>query len=168
MKNFVTLCLVLALVCIETELTAMLRRTDSQKTLVSEGDRSVELIEIIDNSSSPREASLFDNDINSIRICVERGDDVNMDNLRCGTTPLTNATKNGNEEIVNYLLNNGADPSLKGWRGTPISLARRCQESAENEEERAKADQIVEILENSNSYSVNPFILLDLSRFFGF
>ena len=185
MKNVVTLCLVFTLVCGETGSMAMIR-SDSQETLVSEGNRSVELIEIVDNSSRSREASLFDNNISSIRICVERGDDVNMDNLRCGTTPLTNAAQNGNEEIVNYLLNNGANPnkksidgflpiefaimqknpnitrllvekgadlSLESRYGTPLSFAKRCRESAGSEEERAKVNQVIEILENRSSSS---------------
>ena len=88
-----------------------------------------EVIKIFeDSSSNPKGPTLFSSNINSIIACVERGDDVNMDNRRCGTTPLTCAIEKNSEEIVTYLLNHGADPNKETIQGfLPLQMALRCR-----------------------------------------
>jgi ankyrin repeat protein len=48
---------------------------------------------------------------------------INKKNSR-NQTPLSIATSQGHIEIVKYLLENGADPNIKGSIGTPIEIAR--------------------------------------------
>ena len=110
------LCLCSAFVLFSGETNAMyLQRNDNQKTLIAE-------------VSAAETTLLFSSNLNDIINGVELGADVNMDNRRCGTTPLTCAIEKNSEEIVTYLLNHGADPNKETIYGfLPLQMALMCR-----------------------------------------
>ena len=122
MEIFVVLYTVFILFCGKTD-AMFLQSDDSQGTLIDEDNKSIELIGHINNPLNLREISLFDDDIEAIKACVERGDDVNM--VKIGITPLVNAIVNGSDAIALHLLDHGADPSQETRYGFPLDLAIR-------------------------------------------
>ena len=77
----------------------------------------------VDDITISTEISLFDDDIESVKACIERGDDINM--VKLGTTPLANAIVSNSDAIVLYLLNQGADPNQETKYGFPLDLAMK-------------------------------------------
>jgi serine/threonine-protein phosphatase 6 regulatory ankyrin repeat subunit B len=57
------------------------------------------------------------NDLESVKLLVERGADPNKPNQRNGKTPLFMAARYGETEIIKYLLSIGADPKIKDKYG---------------------------------------------------
>jgi len=79
--------------------------------------------------------SLFSKNIEEVRAAVARGDDVNMDNHRCGTTPLTCAADKSRLDVVKYLLVEAkADPNkmdIDGFLPLTFAVIRRNVITAE-------------------------------------
>jgi ankyrin repeat protein len=67
------------------------------------------------------------NRLDLARLLIEAGADVNANNeAEIGDTALKKAVENGSAEIVELLLNAGADPLIPGWMGmTPLDKARQ-------------------------------------------
>ncbi len=122
MEIFITLYTVLVLFCGEAD-AMFLQPNDSQGTLIDEENKFIELIEPVNNVLNLRDISLFDDDIEAVKACVKRGDDVNM--VKLGITPLVNAIVNGSDSIALYLLDHGADPDQETKYGFPSDLAVR-------------------------------------------
>ncbi|MGY8814904.1 MAG: ankyrin repeat domain-containing protein [Gammaproteobacteria bacterium] len=63
------------------------------------------------------------NDMESARILLDAGADINAANKEYGT-PLIIALTSGHEDMARYLLDNGANPNVKdGWGITPLHYA---------------------------------------------
>lgn len=107
--------------------------------------------ELVDDNTFWTEVSLFDNNIESTKMCLERGDDVNM--VQLGTTPLANAIVNDSDEIVRYLLKQGADPNQETKYGFPLDLAMR-----------KRKDKIAKILIRNGANIFNVFNILNLEN----
>ncbi len=122
MKHFIALCSVFELFFGEID-AMFLQRNDSQVTLITEENELIETIELANNSLNLREISLFDDDIESIKACVERGDDVNM--IKIGITPLLFAVANDYRENALFLVEHGADPNQETKYGCPLDLAMK-------------------------------------------
>jgi len=79
------------------------------------------------------ETNLFEaisnGDINSIKLLVEKGVDVNCVDDCFGATPLMMACTDGNNvEIVKYLVQNGADVNKRCYGDTPLETAFQAGE----------------------------------------
>ncbi len=122
MKSIVMMCSFFALFCGETD--AMFnQKNDSQETLISEENQSVELIEVADNSSNLRDPSLFSSDIDEVKEAIVQGHDINE--VKLGTTPLANAIVSNSDAVALYLLDQGADPNQETRYGFPLDLAMK-------------------------------------------
>ena len=73
-----------------------------------------------------------ENDLSLVRYYISLGVDPNYQHPEFMTTPLIESSRLGHAEMVTYLLNNGADPSIKaGFDGeTAISAAKANKHSA--------------------------------------
>lgn len=120
MKHSIILCWAFVLFFEKTD-AMYLQNNDSLATLVTADNMSVEFIEPINNFRNLGEISLFDDDIESVKACIRRGDDVNM--VKLGITPLVNAIVNDSDAIAIYLLDHGADPNKETKYGFPSDLA---------------------------------------------
>ena len=74
-------------------------------------------------------AGWLTNNIDLITLLVERGADVNIHNEN-GDTPLIDAAYKGKNDILEYLLNNGADINAKNNAGLSAQdMARKTENS---------------------------------------
>lgn len=86
---------------------------------ISAKNRNIDKFIAAANNFYPRE----------IASMVENGADVNMQ-ASDGTTALIAAIMQGNYQVVEYLLEHGADPNLENKRGwTPLKIANTYQKT---------------------------------------
>jgi ankyrin repeat domain-containing protein 13 len=67
----------------------------------------------------------YEGDLSRVQACIERGDDVNVRDKH-GNSPLSLALHFMRKDVANFLLQNGADPTLKskaGWSPIHEALA---------------------------------------------
>jgi len=70
------------------------------------------------------------NNLDLVALLVERGADINIANGN-GDTPLIDAACKGKNEMLEYLLNNGADIDAKNYAGTSaLDMAQNSKNSA--------------------------------------
>jgi ankyrin repeat protein len=67
-------------------------------------------------------ACQFENDLDVATFLISKGADVNTRN-NWGITPLIGTSTNGNREMVQLLIDNGADVNMGYWNGTPLLVA---------------------------------------------
>ncbi|MEI7911780.1 MAG: ankyrin repeat domain-containing protein [Verrucomicrobiota bacterium] len=68
-----------------------------------------------------------------VRLLLEAGADVNaFDEARCGNTVLREVVETASVDLIQLLLNAGADPLIPGWMG--LSAVDKAEERDENEQ----------------------------------
>ena len=82
-----------------------------------------------------------DNDVEKVRMFIEKGANVNYQYVYSGETALIIATRNGNSEIVKLLIDAGADIHLENEDGNTALLEGQTYKSIESANVIVKSDK---------------------------
>lgn len=103
------------------------------------------MLDFLDDT--PLEIAARNGSIEMIKLLIENGSDINQQSKSQSRTALNVAVERQHPNVVAYLLEHGANPTIKNELNSPLELARDKLRSLDLPYEKASAKRIVELLE---------------------